>query len=125
LVNPNRSFRLPFAPVFAIIVIFMLALLLFFAAWPSVGEMALLCVPGLGFFFYYEYKNYQGQIWPLLKSGSWLLLFMLGVSLICYFGNNKHVAHNVLTLQTSIILLAILSVFSFIYGVFSAYKGEA
>jgi amino acid transporter len=125
LVNPNRSFRLPFAPVFAIIVIFMLALLLFFAAWPSVGEMALLCVPGLGFFFYYEYKNYQGQIWPLLKSGSWLLWFMLGVSLICYFGNNKHVAHNVLTLQTSIILLAILSVFSFIYGVYSAYKGEA
>src|SRR6185437_2384317 len=42
------NFRLPFAPFFAVLVIFILALLLFFAAWPNVGYMSALILPGLG-----------------------------------------------------------------------------
>ncbi|HLX53219.1 MAG TPA: hypothetical protein VKR58_04735, partial [Aquella sp.] len=115
------SFRLPFAPFFAVIVIFILALLLFFAAWPNIGYMSVLVLPGLGFFFYYEYKNFgTKEMWKLVKNGSWLLYFMVGISLICYLGNNP--AGNLINLSTSIALVAIISTSSFFYGIFSAVK---
>lgn len=117
------NFRLPFAPFFAIVVMFILALLLFFAAWPSIGHMSVLVLPGLAFFFYYETKKHAVKdLWILVKSGSWLLYFMLGITIICYLGNNKDVATNIISLPTSIVLLVLLSITSFIYGVFSSLK---
>ncbi|MBP9742487.1 MAG: APC family permease [Burkholderiales bacterium] len=119
------NFRLPFAPFFAILVIFVLALLLFFAAWPSIGHMAMLVLPGLLFFFYYEYKNgISSNLWSMLKSGSWMLYFLLGISIICYLGNNKNHTENLIGFSTSIVLLAFLAITSFIYGVFSSAKLE-
>ncbi len=117
------NFRLPFAPLFAVLVMFVLSLLLFFAAWPSIGYMSILLIPGLMFFFYYENKN-NGikNMWTLIKSGSWLLYFTIGISIICYLGNNKD--HNLIDLTTSIILLLLLSLTSFMYGVFSPLKNR-
>ena len=116
-----NNFRLPFAPFFAILVMFILSLLLFFAAWPSIGYMAILLIPGLLFFFYYEYKNNGTKdMWTLVKSGSWLLYFTIGVTIICYLGNNKD--HNTIDLSTSLILLVLLSLTSFAYGVLSPIK---
>lgn len=115
------NFRLPFAPFFALLVIFVLALLLFFAAWPNVGYMSALILPGLVFFFYYEYKNSgTKEMWTLVKSGSWLLYFMAGISLICFLGNNP--GGNLINLPTSVALVTILSTSSFFYGVFSSSK---
>jgi amino acid transporter len=115
------SFRLPFAPFFAVLVIFVLALLLFFAAWPNVGYMSALILPGLGFFFYYEYKNSgTKEIYTLVKHGSWLIYFMVGISIICYLGNNP--TGNLIGLPASIALVAILSTTSFFYGIFSSVK---
>ncbi|MCC2625955.1 MAG: amino acid:proton symporter [Burkholderiales bacterium] len=115
------SFRLPFAPFFALLVIFILALLLFFGSWPSIAYMSALVLPGLGFFFYYEYKNSgTKEMWSLVKHGSWLIYFMAGISFICFLGNNP--GHNLISLSTSIILIAILSLSSFFYGVFSSFK---
>ena len=117
------NFRLPFAPFFAVLVMFVLALLLFFAAWPSILHMSILVLPGLLFFFYYEYKNNAGKgMLQLIKSGSWLLYFMLGITIICYLGNNKDQATNLISLPTSIVLLVLLSVSSFFYGIFSSLK---
>jgi amino acid transporter len=115
------NFRLPFASFFAISVVFILALLLFFAAWPTVAYMNCLVLPGLGFFFYYEYKNFgTKEMWYLVKRGSWLLYFMGGISLICYLGNNP--GHNLINLLPSVILVALLSISSFFYGVLFSVK---
>lgn len=118
------NFRLPFAPFFAVIVIFVLALLLFFAAWPSIVYMSILILPGLAFFFYYECKkgDSRQQIISMLKSGSWLLYFLAGISLICYLGNNKNHNENLISFSTSMIALVFLSITSFVYGVFSSSK---
>lgn len=117
------NFRLPFATFFGICVVFILALLLFFATWPTVAYMSALVLPGLCFFFYYEYKNVgTTEMWPLVKRGSWILYFMIGITLICYFGNNP--AHNLISLPTSIALVAILSISSFFYGTFSSVKKD-
>ncbi len=115
------NFKLPFASFFALIVIFILAFLLFFAAWPNVGYTSALVIPGLVFFFYYEY-NHTGikEILSLMKHGAWLIYFLAGICLICYLGNNP--GHNLISLTTSAILLALLSISSFFYGVFSAFK---
>jgi amino acid transporter len=117
------NFRLPFAPFFAVLVMFVLALLLFFAAWPSIWHMTILLIPGLAFFFYYEHQNNGVKdMWMLVKSGSWLLFFTLGVIVICYLGNNKEQTVNLIDLPVSLFLLLLLSLTSFAYGVFSSLK---
>ncbi len=120
------NFKLPFAPFFAVLIMFILALLLFFAAWPSIGHMTILVVFGLVFFFYYEYKsNSTKQILAMVKGGSWLLYFMIGICIISYLGNNKDHANNLISLATSMCLLALLSITSFAYGVLSSLKHTA
>ena len=117
-----NNFRLPFASFFAILVMFVLALLLFFVAWPDVGYTLILIIPGLLIYFYYENKNNgMTDMWYLVKHGSWILYFMIGVGVICYLGNNKNHLPHLINLTTSIILLAILSVSSFFYGVYSSF----
>jgi amino acid transporter len=119
----QENFRLPFAPFFALIVIFILAILLFFAAWPNIAYTSALVLPGLGFFFYYEYKNVKAkEIWSLIRHGVWLIYFIVGITIICYLGNNP--GHNLISLPTSFILLALLSISSFFYGIFSAFKTD-
>lgn len=122
----SDHFRLPGAPLFAVVVLFVLALLLFFSGWPHIARMGILLVPGLCFFFYYEYKTHKTtHMYQLIKSGSWLLYFILGISTIGYLGNNKTTGHNIIDLSTSLILLAALSITSFIYGIRSATDNPA
>jgi amino acid transporter len=120
--NEDRVFRLPFAPIMALLVLLILSLLLFFAAWPSIGHLAMLCIPGLCFFFYYESKNleYNSTIWQTVKDGSWIIFYLAGISLLCYLGNNHNSMHQIINLHTSMLLLTLLSLFSLYYGVTSA-----
>lgn len=121
----HDHFHLPFAPFLAVVVLFVLSLLLFFSAWPNILRMGILLIPGLCLFFYYEYKNHKTKyMYELIKSGAWLLYFTIGITLICYLGNNKATGHNIINLSTSIIFLVLLSISSFIYGVSSASKKQ-
>jgi amino acid transporter len=114
------QFKLKGAYILAPILMFVLSTLLFYAAWPLTGEMLILILPGLAFFFYYERKWFRDEKFSsVFKGASWLIIYILGISLIAFLGDNP-VDGNMIDTTTSMILLAVLSVFTYVYGAFYA-----
>ena len=117
----RESFKLPGAYVIAPILLFVISLLIFYAGWPLADEMALLLLPGLAFFFYYEYKYHQNSsFWHVFKGASWLIFYIFGITLITFLGNNLHHAINMLSTVDSTLLLLLLSLVTYGYGAFVA-----
>lgn len=115
----KESFTLPFANIIAPFLLFIISVLIFEAAWPLADEMALLIIPGLGFFFYYEYKYRQDStFWHVFKGASWLILYIIGISIITFLGNNSLHSSNFISTQVSLISLAVLSLITYFYGAY-------
>ena len=73
--------------------------------------MLVLIVPGLLFYCYYEFciHRLQGFL-PQLRSASWLIFYLIGITLISFLGDNHNREHNILSNDMSFVLLAILSI---------------
>ena len=124
--NPASKdvFRLPFASFFGVAVLFILALLIFFAGWDGLIKMTCLLLLGLVFYIYFENKYYKETLnFDQIKRGAWMLYFLLGICVITYFGN-KSDADNLISTELSVILLFVLSLTSFIYGVVVANRAK-
>ncbi len=119
--NPGQ-FWLPGAHILAPILLFLLSVLIFSAGWPLADEMALLIIPGLAFYFYYEYKERKSEPFrQALKGASWLIFYIAGISLITYLGSDYNHRAQWISHSTSLILLFGLSVVTYIYGAYFAY----
>lgn len=120
----SDQFSLKGAYVLAPILMFVLSVLLFKAAWPLSGEMLVLILPGLALYFYYERKYFKNEhFWKYLKGASWLILYILGISFITYLGNNP-LHGNSVSESVSMVLLAALAVFTYVYGAFYCVDGD-
>lgn len=121
LLQARDQFMLPMATFLAPILLFILSVLLFYAAWPLTAEILILVIPGLFFYTYYEITLHRGkEFLTMLKGASWILLYLLGMGLITYFGDNTTSGNDIST-STSLILLALLSLITFIYGAYFTY----
>jgi amino acid transporter len=120
IMGDKKQFKLFGAYFLAPFIMFILSILLFYAAWPLTGEMLVLIVPGLALYFYYDAKYYKDQkFYAAFKGASWLVFYVIGISLIAYFGDNP--THgDMISTSTSFILLAILAVLTYVYGAFYA-----
>lgn len=121
ILKAKDQFIMPFGKIVAPILLFILSILLFYAKWPLTGEMLVLILPGLCFYFYYEYKtyHYNGFV-KALKGASWLIYYIIGISLIAYAGDNPTLGQNFINPVESVVLLALLSLTAYIYGAFLA-----
>lgn len=123
LLKAKDQFMLKGGLILAPILLFILSCLLFYAAWPLAAEMLVLVLPGLVFYFYYESLYHkEDHFLKSFKGASWLVLYIIGISIIAFLGNRPSVAHNLISMPTSMILLALLSLFTFIYGAFFALE---
>lgn len=121
LLLKKDQFIMPLAKIIAPLLVFILTVLLYYAGWPLAGEMLLLILPGLGFFTYYEYKNHRGRgFGTALKGASWLIAYILGISLVAYLGNDPSRGYEIISTQASIISIVVLSLFTYYYGVYYA-----
>lgn len=117
----KHHFIFPCAKLFAPVLLFVISGLIFYAGWPLVDEMIVLIIPGLAFYTYYEYKLYQGKnFFRMLIGASWLIIHIVGLSIITYFGNHIGSNSNWST-TTSMIWLAILSLFTYFLGAYYTY----
>ncbi|MDF2691083.1 MAG: putative H+/amino acid transporter [Gammaproteobacteria bacterium] len=121
ILTRKDQFIMPLAKIFAPILLFILSMLLFSAQWPLAGEMLILVIPGLVFYTYYEYKNHRGVgFLKALRGASWLIFYILGISMIAYCGNNPSLAVQKLSTLESTIYLVLLTLFTYFYGVYFA-----
>ena len=117
----KQQFTIPFASILSPILLFILSVLLFYAAWPLTIHMLILLIPGLCFYFYYEYKFFRGKHFMLnLLGASWLIFYLIGMATISYLGNDQGHVQNIISTHTSLILLMLLSLVIAWYGVYIA-----
>jgi len=117
----QHHFVFPGAKIFAPILLFVISALIFYAGWPLVDEMIVLIIPGLAFYTYYEYKLYRGKgFMRMLKGASWIILHLIGISIITYGGNHIGSSANWST-TTSMISLAALSLLTYVLGAYYTY----
>lgn len=125
--NRNGSisgFRLPFASLIAPLIFICLSMLLFLAAWPLTAELAGLVVPGLCFYYYYELRHCSyKKAYKLFKGASWIIFYLIGISIICYIGNNPD-GKNLVSFNAAMSILIIFSFLIFIYGAYMSYDNE-
>lgn len=121
----SGQFWLPCAHVLAPLLLFLLSILIFSAGWPLADQMALLILPGLIFYCYYEFKDRKHEpFMHAFRGASWLIFYILGISLITYLGsNNNHMAQPI-SYTTSMVLLFVLSLITYVYGAYFAYDRE-
>ncbi len=121
LLLSKNHFVFPGAKLFAPILLFIISGLIFYAGWPLVDEMIVLIVPGLAFYTYYEFKLYQGKGFSrMLLGASWLIIHLIGLSFITYFGN--HIGSNTnWSTTTSMTCLALLSLLTYFLGAYFTY----
>jgi amino acid transporter len=126
LLQARDQFMVPYATILAPVLLFILSILLFYAAWPLNAEVLVLIIPGLFFYTYYEGKLYRGRgFLTMLKGASWMLIYFVGLITISYFGNDLAKPNqNYLSTGMSMLLLALLSIVIFIYGAYFAYTKE-
>jgi amino acid transporter len=125
LARNSGHFTLPFAHVLAPALLFLLSILIFSAGWPLADEMALLIAPGLAFYFYYEYKEDRvGSFWSAFKGASWLVFYILGISIITFLANHSGHSAQIISHSAGIWLLLALSVITYVYGAYYAYSHE-
>lgn len=116
------QFKLKGAYVLAPLLMFILSILLFYAAWPLTGEMLILILPGLAFYFYYDFKYHRDEKFSsVFKGASWLVFYIIGISIITYLGNNPDHG-NLISTGPSMILLALLAGITYVYGAFFAVQ---
>ena len=119
------QFILPWAHFLAPLLLYVLSILLFYAAWPLIPEMLFLIIPGLCFYAYYESKNRGAKnFFKTLKGASWLIGYLVGICVIVYFGNNPTYPQNLISVPTSMVLLAVLALSVYFYGAFYAWDKE-
>ncbi len=123
ILKSKGQFIMPGAFILAPILLFILSVLLFYAAWPLIGEMLFLIVPGLLLYFYFERKNNpNASFLKAFKGASWLVLYILGISVITFFGDHSDASRNLISTPVSLILLAVLALCVYGYGAFYAYE---
>jgi amino acid transporter len=119
ILSKKGQFIMPLGKLVSPILMLGLSLLLFSAEWPLTGEMLLFILPGLGFYMYYEYKNHRGKgFMQALKGASWLIFYIVGVSLIAYLGNDPAHSSQDISNTESYIAIAVLTIFTYIFGVY-------
>ncbi len=123
--SSSKAFVLPLAHLIAPGLLFVISMLIFYAEWPLADEMALLILPGLGFYFYYEIKYRKASaFWPVFKGASWLIFYILGISIITFLGNNAWYSDNFISSNSSMVLIGLLSLITYVYGAYFALDKE-
>lgn len=117
----KNQFVLPYAHFLSPLLLFVLSLLLFYAGWPLIPELLILVIPGICLFLYYETKiKGEKNVAAAIKGVSWFILYFIGLCIIVLLGDN-HSPSNVLSTQDSMVLLVVLSIVVYIYGVFYSW----
>jgi amino acid transporter len=107
--------------IVAFIILYILSVLLFYAGWEIIWKMSALVILGLFIFAYYE-KNHKihHHFIKYTLQGSWLIILLIGISLVTYLGNNGKT--NSISNGTSVFLVLIISVIVFVIGIVTANK---
>jgi amino acid transporter len=114
----GMSLIAPIAFVFA-------SLILYWAKWPLTGEVIFVMIAGLPIYFYYQSRAGWAGFKQHLKSGLWLVAYLLWMALLSYLGSSKFGGTDTIPYGLDMLVVAVSSLFFYGWGVRSGLAAPA
>lgn len=104
-------------PVVAPITFVITSLAIYWAMWPTTVQVIFAIALGLPLYLYYDFKNGQVSLKKQLKSGGWLLAYLVFISLMSYMGSKGFNGNGWIKYPYDLLLISVVSLFFYYWGV--------
>jgi amino acid transporter len=118
------SLRIKGMSIIAPIAFMFASLILYWAKWPLTGEVIFVMLIGLPIYLYYQARQGWAAFGQHLKSGLWLIVYLLWMALVSYLGSDKFGGSNVLPYGPDMIVVAVTSLAFYVWGVRSGLSAK-
>ncbi len=117
--NMKRSFKVPFAKLFAPVAFVMSGIIVYWTTWPYTGYAFIAMIIGL---VLYVFGRVRGS-YPIrdVRQGIWIVVYSVVMIVLSFLGS---FGGNYITFPWDMILVVLVSLFAFYWGVSSGYKTE-
>lgn len=119
LITPCRIPGMKFIAPFAFIV---MSLVLYWSRWPLTGQVLLVIFAGLLIYLFYQFKNGLQGISKHLKSGCWLVAYLLTMAFVSWLGSVDFGGLNLLKTPFDQLSVAVLACVFYYWGAKSAWN---
>ncbi len=93
-----------------------ITLVLYWARWPLTGEVIFIMLIGMPIFLYYQYKENWQHTGKHLRSGAWLVCYLLVIALLSYIGSTTFGGLGLLNTSQSTIIVLCVAIGFYIWG---------
>ncbi|MFT3742388.1 MAG: APC family permease [Gammaproteobacteria bacterium] len=123
-IEPNwRSpCRISGMSIIAPIAFIIMSLIVYWSRWPLTGQVLLVIFAGLFIYLYYQAKNGWLDFNQHLKSGTWLVFYLLAMALLSWLGGTEFGGVNFLRGPYDQISVIIVALIFYYWGVASAWQ---
>jgi len=104
----HRPLHMPALPVFALLAFVFSTELLYWAKWPLTGEIILLIVVALPWYFYYQAKNGWRDFRRQLDGAWWLICYLPAIALVSWGGSTRFGGHGYLPYGWDLVVVALV-----------------
>jgi len=118
----NRPLRIPGMKLIAPFAFVCASLILFWATWPLTGEIILLMVVALPVYFWFQNKSGWTGYSRDLHAALWLITYLPVMAILSWMGSKKFGGHNVIPYGWDMIVVALVSLVFYHWGVRSGYR---
>ncbi|HEX7915258.1 APC family permease [Rudaea sp.] len=112
----RRPLRLPALPVFALLAFVFSTELLYWAKWPLTGEIILLIVVALPWYFYYQAKNGWRDFRRQLDGAWWLICYLPAIALASWGGSTRFGGRGYLPYGWDLVVVALVGAAFYFWG---------
>jgi amino acid transporter len=117
----HRPFKIKGMQIIAPIAFIMASLIYYWAQWPLTGKVTLIMVIGLPIYLYYQAKSNWEGFSKDLKSGLWLIVYLLYMAFISWIGSSKFNGINIIPYGWDFVVIIISALIFYTWGIRSGY----
>lgn len=120
-----RPVRLRGMPVIAPLAMVFGSLVLYWGRWPLTGKVILIMAVGLPVWAWYELRKPWAELKPHLKSGAWMVAYLLVMAAVSWGGGEEFGGKGYLPPGWDLLIVAVLGLLFYVWGVRSAWRNPS
>ena len=105
--NFKRPFKSNWLYILAPVSFVLTSMVIYWAMWPTTVEVIFVVLLGLPLYFYYESKNMRTTWKEQLHGGLWMVVYLIFISLMSYFGSKGYGGNNTIKYPMDFVIVII------------------
>lgn len=122
--NYTRPVKSKYLAVLAPVAFICASLAIYWAMWPTTVEVIGVIILGLPVYIYYDYKNGRTTLKQQLKSGSWMIIYLIFISIMSFVGSGGFRGQNYLHYPWDFVIIIVVSYLFYQWGIRSRMKNS-